>query len=186
VLAQRLGGALLLWVLVGAAKQGARPAVPLALALGVALALVESEASHTISSSNIVIGVIATTLHVVAMGIWLGGLIALVSLWQEKALATRRREVVVRFGQLAVVSVIELAGSGLLLAWLHLSQLGDLLTTAYGQVLLAKVLLLPVALLLALLGRRQSGSARWWPREVLALAGILALAALLVSLAPPR
>ncbi len=186
VLAQRLGGALLLWVLLGAAKQGARPAVPLALALGVALALVESEASHTISSSNIVIGVIATTLHVVAMGIWFGGLAALVSLWQEKALAPRRREVIARFGQIAVVSVIELAGSGLLLAWLHLSQLSDLFTAAYGQVLLAKVLLLPVALLLALLGRREGGSERWWRSEALALAGILALAALLVSLAPPR
>ena len=186
VLAQRLGGALLLWVLVGAARQGARLAVPLALALGVALALVESEASHTISSSNIVVGVIATTLHVVAMGLWIGGLLALLSIWRDKALAMHHREIVTRFGQIAVLAVIELVGSGLLLAWLHLSQISDLWTTSYGQVLLAKLLIFPVALVLALVGRRQAARERWWRAETLVLAGILALAALLISVAPPR
>jgi copper transport protein len=186
VLAQRLGGALLLWVIVGAAKQGTRLAVPLALALGVVVAAVESEASHTISSSNIAVGVIATTLHMVAMGIWIGGLIALLSLWREKALETERRQMVALVGQIAVISVIELAGSGLLLAWLHLIRLTDLFTTTYGQVLLAKFLLLPGVLGIALIGMRQSGRARWWQGEVLVLAGILALAGLLVSLAPPR
>ncbi len=186
VLAQRLGGALLLWVIVGAAKQGARLAVPLALALGVVVAAAESEASHTISSSNVAVGVIATTLHVVAMGVWIGGLIALLSLWREKGSEAYRRQMVALFGQIALVSVIELAGSGLLLAWLHLTRLTDLFTTTYGQALLAKFLLLPVALGLALLGRHQHGHKRWWRGEALALAGILALAGLLVSLAPPR
>ena len=180
------GGALLLWVLVGAAKQGARLAAPLALALGVVVAAVESEASHAISSSNAAVGVIATTLHVIAMGVWIGGLIALLSLWREKALETERRQMAALFGQIAVVSVIELAGSGLLLAWLHLTRLTDLFTTTYGQALLAKMLVLPVTLGLALLGRRQNAHERWWRGEALALAVILALAGLLVSLAPPR
>lgn len=186
MLAQRLGGALLLWVLVGAAKQGSRPAVALALALGVVVAAIESEASHTISSSNVVVGVIATTLHVLAMGVWIGGLMALLSLWREKALEASRRQMVTLFGQIAVVSVIELAGSGLLLAWLHLTRLTDLFTTTYGQVLFAKLLLLPLALGIALLGRQRNGRERWWRGEALALAGILALAGLLVSVAPPR
>jgi copper transport protein len=186
VLAQRLGGTLLLWVIVGAMKQGARLAMPLALALGVVVAAIESEASHTISSSNVVVGVIATTLHVLAMGVWIGGLLALLSLWREKALESHRRQMVTLFGQLAVVSVIELAGSGLLLAWLHLTRLADLFTTTYGQVLLVKMLLLPLALGLALIARRQNGRERWWRHETLALAGIIALAGLLVSLAPPR
>jgi copper transport protein len=186
VLAQRLGGALLLWVLMGALKQGARLALPLALALGIALALVESEASHTISSSNVVVGVIATTLHVLAMGVWVGGLVALIFLWRDKAIAPYRREMITRFGQIALVALVELAGSGVLLAWLHLGQLSDLFTTAYGQTLLIKLLILPVALGMALLGRQQQRRERWWQGEALALAAVLALAGLLISLAPPR
>ena len=91
-----------------------------------------------------------------------------------------------RFGQIAVLALIELAGSGLLLAWLHLSQISDLWTTSYGQILLAKLLIFPLALVLALLGRRQAARVRWWRAEALVLAGILALAGLLISVTPPR
>ncbi len=188
VLALRLGGALLLWVLVGAAREGARLAVSLALALGLALGLLESLVSHSITSSQPALGLLGTTLHMLGMGLWLGGLVALLDIWKESALLPYRREVVRLFGQLAIASVIELAGSGLLLAWLHLTQWSDLFTTAYGLTLFIKGLLLLGALALAYFGRRtiQEQSQRWWKREALALAGILALAGLLVSLAPPR
>jgi copper transport protein len=189
VLALRLGGALLLWVLVGVAKDGARPAVQLALASGLVLALLESLVSHSITSSQPALGLVGTTLHMLGMGLWLGGLIALIGTWKESALVPHRREVVTLFGQLAIAALIELVGSGVLLAWLHLTQLSDLFTTAYGLALFIKALLLfPGVLVLALLGRRsvQEHSQRWWRGEVLTLAGILALAGLLVSLAPPR
>jgi copper transport protein len=188
VLALRLGGALLLWVLVGAAKEGARLAVALALALGLALALLESLVSHSITSSQPALGLVGTTLHMLGMGLWLGGLAALLGTWRESALVPHRREVVGLFGQLAIASVVELAGSGLLLAWLHLTQWSDLFTTTYGLTLFIKGLLVPGALALALIGRRSllEQSQRWWQREALALAGILALAGLLTSLAPPR
>lgn len=188
VLALRLGGALLLWVLVGAAKEGARQAVSLALALGLALALLESLVSHSITSSQPALGLVGTTLHMLGMGLWLGGLVTLLGTWKESALVSHRREIVALFGQLAIASVIELAGSGLLLAWLHLTQWSDLFTTTYGLALFIKGLLVLGALALALVGRRSllEQSQRWWQREALALAGILALAGLLVSLAPPR
>jgi copper transport protein len=189
VLALRLGGALLLWVLVGAAKEGARLAVSLALALGLALALLESLVSHSITSSQPPLGLVGTTLHMLGMGLWLGGLAALLGTWKETALAPHRPEVVRLFGQLALASVVELTGSGLLLAWLHLTWWSDLFTTTYGLMLFIKALVLvPVALALAVIGRRSplERGQRWWQREALTLVGILALAGLLVSLAPPR
>src|SRR5262249_12980348 len=108
VLALRLGGALLLWVLVGAAKEGSRLAVSLALAWGLALALLESLVSHSITSSQPALGLVGTTLHMLGMGLWLGGLVALLGTWNESVLVPHRREVVTLFGQLAIASVVEL------------------------------------------------------------------------------
>ena len=56
------------------------------------------------------------------------------------------------------------------------------------KVLLAKVSLVALAVLLGRAALRARGSARqrWWRREISALAAVLALAGLLVSLPPPR
>jgi putative copper export protein len=82
------------------------------------------------------------------------------------------------FGRVAAWSAGLLVLSGLALALLHVGQWRDLVTTGYGEGLLVKVPLVAVALYLARLGRR-----RW---ELAALAGVLAVAAIIVSLPPPR
>jgi putative copper export protein len=68
--------------------------------------------------------------------------------------------------------------SGIALALLHFGQLRDLMSTNYGQGLLVKLPLVAVALYMARLGRR-----RW---ELAALAAVIAVAAAIVSLPPPR
>jgi putative copper export protein len=68
--------------------------------------------------------------------------------------------------------------SGVALAFLHFGQWRDLMSTAYGQGVIVKVPLVAVALYMARLGR-----GRW---ELAALAGVLAAAAIIVSLPPPR
>ncbi len=187
VLAQRLGAALLLWVLVGVVRQGEERASWLMLALGLALALIDGEGSHAITSRALWLGLLANMLHIAAMGVWIGGLVTLMSMLRIKALHDRRKELITRFGKLATLAVIELVVSGLLMAWLHLTNPTDLFTTSYGRVLAAKICVVLIALLLAFLGGRVycNKQTTSWMLEAMTLTVILVLAALLVSLPPP-
>ena len=187
-LALRLGAALTLWILAGIAQQGHRQAVTASLVLGGILALIDSTASHAISSPVIWLALLVTTLHIAAMGTWLGGLIALLALWRLPAAKADRRDLVARFSPLAIASVAELALTGFVLAGLHLLTPADLFTTSYGRILAIKAFALLLPLLFAFLSRqkRQFFQGRWWRLELLSLLGILTLAALLVSLPPPR
>jgi len=165
VLALRLAAALLLWAVLGALRQAPRLrwSVP---GLGLALALVDATAAHAIPALPQPLGLMLNAVHVFAMGTWVGGLAAF-------AMAPAGG-----FGRLAAWSVALLVLSGVALVFLHLGQWRDLVSTAYGQGLLVKVPLVAVALYLARLGRR-----RW---ELGALAAVLAMAAIIVSLPPPR
>ena len=190
VLAQRLGAAILLWILVGIARDDARftnRVVTGTLVLGLALAVVDSEASHAVVSTPLWLAICATALHIAAMGVWIGGLIALLSSISIKGLHMHRNEIVLRFSGLALAAVVELAATGIVMAYLRLPQPSALFTNAYGIVLTAKSIVLLFVILLVLLGRRarQVYQQRWWLVEALVLAGILILAGLLVSLPPP-
>lgn len=187
-LSLRLGAALALWVLMGIARQGNRQVVNVALILGGMLALVDSIASHAITTPVVWLALMVTALHLAAMGVWLGGLIALLVLWRHKGAVSYRQELVARFSPLALASVVELALTGVLLAGLHLQNLNDLLTTTYGRVLACKILALALPLLFVVLSRRKRSTSPvpWWLLELLALVGMLVLAGALASLPPPR
>jgi copper transport protein len=187
VLSQRLGAAVLLWVLVGIAKQGNGWAVPAALVLGLVLAFVDGEASHAISSNPVWLGLLSNAVHIAAMGIWVGGLVALLAMWRLKEVRSRRDELTGLFGRLAAASVAELVLSGAIMAWLHLTRPSDLFTTIYGWALTAKLLVILAALLVVLINWRGDKNKRpnWWVIEEIALMGVLVLAGLLVSVAPP-
>jgi copper transport protein len=162
--------------------------VDVALVLGGALAVIDSQASHAISSPIVWLGLIVTALHIAAMGAWLGGLIALLALWRRKEARAYRQDLLARFGPLAIASVVELILTGVVLAGLHLVRLTDLFATPYGRLLTIKIVTLLLPLLFALLGqqRYRFSRERWWLLEGGSLLGILTLAALLVSLPPPR
>ncbi|HAC46694.1 MAG TPA: hypothetical protein DCF65_11595, partial [Chloroflexi bacterium] len=83
-----------------------------------------------------------------------------------------------RFGRYAVLSFAGAAISGLLLAVAHIGLLQALMTTAYGQVLMIKVLVVGAALLMALIRRRRL--------EFGVLVTVVAAAAVLAALPPPR
>jgi putative copper export protein len=112
------------------------------------------------------LGLALNAVHVFAMGTWVGGVAAF-------TMAPAGG-----FARVATWSAALLVLSGLALALLHFGQLGDVMSTAYGQGLLIKLPLVAVALYLARLGRR-----RW---ELVVLAAVIAVAAVIVSLPPPR
>jgi putative copper resistance protein D len=92
--------------------------------------------------------------HLIAAGAWLGGLPALALLLaaprQPKGLAARAAG---RFSALGVISVGALVASGLINSWNLLSGPRDLISTAYGQLLLLKIGLFAAMLTIAAVNR---------------------------------
>jgi copper transport protein len=164
------------------------------LTLGAAMALIDGAAAHAIAGLAGA-GLLLNALHLAAMALWVGALVAFVlpSLAREEATipspsggATVVRVAgfpawagqgggLTRYPLYAfVVTVI----SGLLLALAHVGFPPELLTTGYGWALVVKVAVVGIAVLMALLRRRRA--------ELGVVAVILAAAAVLVSLPPAR
>lgn len=165
LLGLRVAAALLLWAVLGALGQAPRLrwAIP---ALGLALAVADATAAHATTSLRQPLGLALNALHVSAMVVWLGGLAAFLI------------APVGGFGRVAAWSTGLLIASGAALAVLHFANPLQTMTTAYGGVLLVKLVLVAPALYLAWRARHR--------RELAALALVLATAAVLVSLPPPR
>lgn len=165
VLGLRLAAALALWAVLGALRQAGwlRWVIP---ALGVAMAFVDSTAAHATPALPLPLGITLNAAHLSAMGLWVGGLAGY--------LVTPASG----FGRTASWSAVVLVVSGAALALLHFAQPLDLVTTAYGGTLLFKLPLVGLAIGVAWRARRRS--------ELVALMAVLAAAALLVSLPPPR
>ncbi len=187
VLAQRLGAAVLLWVLLGSIRQGSAWANKIALGLGLALAVVDGQASHAVSSGPIIVGLTVNTIHLVAMGLWVGGLLTLLTVWPTTALANHRPALTKRFGRLAAVCLLWLVATGSIMSWLHLGQTTDLFNTDYGKAILVKLIAVLGAMGLAgyILLKPASKRPHWWRIEIVMLLVIIGLAGLLVSLPPP-
>jgi copper transport protein len=159
LLALRLAGALLVWAMW--AIESPWPV----LGVGVAVALVDGLSAHAIPGLPGA-GQALVAVHVGAMGLWVGGLAAFVG-------APDRR-----FGRYAALCFSVAVMTGLLLAVAHIGLLQALMTTEYGLVLMIKVLVVGAALTVALLRRRRL--------EFGVLLAVLAAAALLATLPPPR
>ena len=173
LLGLRLGVALLAWALL--ALESPWPV----LALGGVMALIDGASAHAIPGLPGA-GLLLDAIHVAAMAIWVGGLAGLL-------LSPDRR-----FRPYAIGGFAVAIGSGLLLALAHLGSPSALVTTGYGWVLIVKAIVVAAALVIALLLRRSASPPLRFPPP---LAGegrvgvavlILALAAVLISLPPPR
>jgi copper transport protein len=152
--------------------------------------------------------------HLMAVGVWVGGL-AWLLLGVRRQRPEARRSAVLRFSTLAAAALAAVVLTGLLRAVAEVGSIDSLLTTAYGVTLLVKIALVVVlialgalnrfALVPALAGRRdrpdaapgappasESGapglrSLRWSVRsELVVAAAILAVTASLSGLAPAR
>ncbi|MEA2635666.1 MAG: copper transport protein [Chloroflexota bacterium] len=166
LLGLRLAAAVLLWVVL------ALDAFWPVLALGAVMVLIDGATAHAIPGLPGA-GLILNAVHVAAMGLWVGAVVALVG--SALTLPSPRRggdTTKYVMGAFAVA-----AGSGLVLAVAHVG-FPPSLTTGYGWALVVKVAVVGAALVLALLGRRRA--------ELGVVAVILTAAAVLVSLPPPR
>ena len=178
------GRALLWTALLAATVALAAPAARLvagrAVLLAVALsALVPTlRTGHAATATDHTLSVTATSVHVVAVVLWVGGLAALVATARRPTLAVA----LPRFSALALLCFVAVVGSGAVSSWTRLPELELLWTTGYGGLLLAKtaaVVLLGVA---GFLHRRRSlagvaaGTPGAFTRLAAAEAGLMAVA----------
>lgn len=106
---------------------------------------------HTASFGHSVIGKSASFLHVLAGGVWLGGLVVMAATLNGR----RRRkapleaaQMAIRFSRAAAAALIAGSAAGVALAWTIIESPADLLSGAWGRLLLVKVALVVAATLL--------------------------------------
>ena len=188
----------------------ARPSVWIAV-LGLALAglcAVAALNGHARTLTHPAIEVPAVAVHLLAVGVWVGGLAALVLLgglaWgtlPESERPRLLRQLVPRFSRVAIIAVAAVLATGVINAFGDLGAFSDLWRITYGRVVSAKIVLLLLALGLAarhlwVVPRRLAEPASAGPAtrsfrrstaaELVVLLGAVALAAALVALVPGR
>lgn len=130
------------------------------LAAGLAAAALAAVAvsGHASSASPRTAAVLNDWVHLLAGSVWLGGIALIVLVWRPRARGLGRdgrmavaREVLPRFGRVAVWAFLTVSATGIVSLLLQLGRLDNLWQTAYGLVLFGKIVL--VALIAA---------ASWW------------------------
>ncbi len=110
-------------------------------------------AGHAAGTGSHETAVTGLGLHLVAMCIWVGGLLGLIVLWPGLKNGADGVTAARRFSPLALWSFVFIAFTGVVSAWIRIGQLSDL-GTRYGQLVLAKTALLVLL-----------GAAGWWHRR---------------------
>jgi copper transport protein len=194
----------------GRPRLGLRPSgwITVVAVLAAGLCLCAALNGHARTDARPVLDEASIAVHLLAAGVWVGGLAGLVALgaiaWRRVEGNERRRllrQLVPRFSRLALVAVAMIVVTGVVNSFANLAHPSDLWTYAYGRVLLAKIAVLVLALVLAArhrwviprrLERSESGDApvRSFERtaafESLFVLGAVGLAAALVALVPGR
>jgi copper transport protein len=186
-----------------------RPALA-ALAL-VPILLAPALAGHSATQDPEWLLVPSDVVHVLAMGLWFGGLVTLVAVIPS---ATRRLDpadrsrllaaCLVRFSPVALICVVMLVSTGAAQSILYLTSLGELFDTAFGRAITIKIALFATVVAIAAVNRHRllpslerlaagseapgaTGNAlrRAIRAEVALVAATIGVAAALVSYAPP-
>jgi len=155
--------------------------------------LVDVASGHAASGQGWLVNVAAQWLHVTAVGVWLGGLLALLVSLRGEASDARARAVR-RFSTVAGFALLVVALTGVIRAIAEIGTVDALLSTDFGRIVIAKTLLLVVLAGFGAFNRfvsvpRAVATLRWLRRvgttEVATAALVVALTAVLVDLAPP-
>jgi copper transport protein len=170
-------------VAVAAAWRGARAVAAAASAVAIAAL---SAGGHAAAVQPAWWGVGVDALHLLAAGLWAGGILALTTVrppggWRGEP----ARALLARFSPVAVWAFVATVGFGSLRSAQELTGVGDLAATSYGQVLVGKVAAVALMLPLSLRAWRRR-DARPRVEGSLAVAAIAAAAVLAAYPVPPR
>lgn len=150
LLARAVLAVALLFALRPAWRREGPPEVPELAAAGVCavgLALSTAATGHAVAGSWPALAIGVTTVHVVAMSVWLGGLVAMLVVvlrpYEEDA---DFAEAMRRFSRVAFVAVAALVVTGILQSVRELGSPTALVDTVYGRLLMAKLTFFVVVL----------------------------------------
>ncbi|MFF9033959.1 copper resistance CopC/CopD family protein [Streptomyces sp. NPDC014892] len=124
--------------------------------LSVGLAGTWAAAEHASAGIQVPVAMTSSVLHLLAMAVWLGGLTALLTVLY-RAPRTLTAAVVDRFSRLAFASVVVLVVTGVYQSWRGLGSWSAFTSTAYGEVLVAKLVAVLMLLVAAAFSRRWTG-----------------------------
>jgi copper transport protein len=136
----------------------------------------EAFAGHAPAAPLPATSVLVQATHLVAMGTWVGGVVAVM----------RKKERLPRYRRVAFWAVGVVIATGIYNSWAQVGTLDRLTSTLYGRILLAKVGLLGLVLILAILNRKRGLDPLRIRLETGGLFAIVALAAALGGIAPAR
>jgi copper transport protein len=162
---------------------------PLAFVSALVLLPGPSIAGHALDRGRSPLEVFADVIHVAAASVWLGGLVALgLALHSGNRAATVRR-----FSNVALVSVVALAVTGVVRALSELRSVHQLWSTGYGRALIVKTALLALLVILGWVNRyrlipraRDDALRRSVGAELVLFAGLVVAVAVLTDLRPGR
>ncbi|MDX3643680.1 copper resistance protein CopC [Streptomyces sp. MB09-02B] len=124
--------------------------------LSLGLAGTWAAAEHASAGIQVPVAMTSSVLHLLAMAVWLGGLTALLTVLY-RAPRTLTATVVDRFSRLAFASVVVLVVTGVYQSWRGLGSWSAFTSTAYGEVLVAKLVAVLLLLVAAAFSRRWTG-----------------------------
>lgn len=178
---------LLLWGLSRHRRAGLFLAIPPVLAL----AALPGLGGHASSAATPWLAIPIDALHVVAAGLWAGGILLLAATLPRalKAAGDARRDLLIgalrRFSRLAIIGLVVAAVSGTGSALQQAGSLVAIPETAWGRLLLVKIALVVVIVLIALVVRRAGrGTLRALTTEAMIVVLILAVTAAMTGIAP--
>jgi copper transport protein len=103
---------------------------------------------HTVTAEPDLLARFAALVHVIAGGVWLGGLVVLADTLVARNRAGTHLDAAtmgLRFSRVATVAIVAVGAAGLALAWTIIDDPGDIVSTTWGRLLLVKVALVLVA-----------------------------------------
>jgi putative copper export protein len=161
-----------------------------AIAAALALLPLPTLAGHALDAGRSPLQVPVDLLHVAAASFWLGGLVSLVLVLRGGA---EREPLVRRFSNIAFVSFVVLAATGVIRAFSELDSVSQIWTTGYGRTLVAKTALLTVLITIGWINRFLlipdrdfGGLRRTVAAELLLFVGLAAAVGILTDLRPGR
>ncbi|MEU9207735.1 copper resistance protein CopC [Streptomyces sp. NPDC048415] len=142
-----------------------RRALGVSGALVLGLAATWAAAEHASAGIQVPVAVASAMLHLLAMAVWLGGLVALLlALYRAPGDDPLPPVAVARFSRVALTSVAVLAVTGVYQSWRGLGS-WEAFSTTYGRVLVFKVWAVLVMLAAASYSRRWTGRLMHAPAE---------------------
>ncbi|THA81687.1 copper resistance protein CopC [Streptomyces sp. A0592] len=124
--------------------------------LALALAFTWAGAEHASAGIQVPLAVPVAVLHLLAMGVWLGGLITLAVVLRRRAPGSGDvpASAIGRFSTVAFTAMAVLVGTGMYQSWRQVGSWGALSTTPYGRILAVKLAAVVLVLVVAFFSRR--------------------------------